>query len=71
MLRKLTNNKYRFASIVSALSIIVGAQTIAVNKAEAGGTLRVGMTAADIPLSYGQPDNGFEGFRFMVPVCSR
>ncbi|WP_420394025.1 ABC transporter substrate-binding protein [Acuticoccus sp.] len=27
--------------------------------------LRVGMTAADIPLTVGQPDNGFEGFRFM------
>ena len=33
--------------------------------AQAGGTLRVGMTAADIPLSWGQPDQGFEGFRFM------
>ncbi len=65
MLRKIKNNKFKFASIVSALSIVVGAQTIAANKAEAGGTLRVGMTAADIPLSYGQPDNGFEGFRFM------
>lgn len=31
----------------------------------AQGTLRVGMTAADIPLSWGQPDQGFEGFRFM------
>ena len=30
-----------------------------------GGELRVGMTAADIPLSWGQPDQGFEGFRFM------
>ena len=28
-------------------------------------TLRIGMTAADIPTSFGQPDNGFEGFRFM------
>ncbi len=26
-----------------------------------GGELRVGMTAADIPLSWGQPDQGFEG----------
>ncbi|MCB9871594.1 MAG: ABC transporter substrate-binding protein [Planctomycetes bacterium] len=31
----------------------------------AQGTLRLGMTAADIPVSFGQPDNGFEGFRYM------
>ena len=30
----------------------------------AQGTLRIGMTAADIPLTTGQPDQGFEGFRF-------
>ncbi len=34
-------------------------------QAEAQGTLRVGMTLADIPVSFGQPDQGFEGFRFM------
>ncbi len=33
--------------------------------AEAQGTLRLGMTLADIPVSFGQPDQGFEGFRFM------
>jgi hypothetical protein len=27
--------------------------------------LRVGMTAADIPINIGQPDQGLEGFRFM------
>jgi peptide/nickel transport system substrate-binding protein len=30
-----------------------------------GGTLRVGMTAADIAYTAGQPDQGFEGFRFV------
>ncbi len=30
-----------------------------------GGTLRIGMTANDVPLTWGQPDNGFEGFRFV------
>jgi peptide/nickel transport system substrate-binding protein len=30
----------------------------------AQGTLRIGMTAADIPQTTGQPDQGFEGFRF-------
>src|SRR5215217_2466795 len=29
-----------------------------------GGVLRIGMTAADIPYTAGQPDRGFEGFRF-------
>lgn len=36
-----------------------------VKPADAQGTLRVGMTLADIPVSFGQPDQGFEGFRFM------
>src|SRR5215831_7439749 len=30
-----------------------------------GGVLRIGMTAADIPHTGGQPDQGFEGFRFI------
>ena len=30
----------------------------------AQGTLRIGMTAADIPQTTGQPDQGFEGYRF-------
>jgi peptide/nickel transport system substrate-binding protein len=30
-----------------------------------GGMLRIGMTAADIPYTGGQPDQGFEGFRFI------
>ncbi len=33
--------------------------------AVAQGHLRLGMTANDVPLSWGQPDNGFEGYRFM------
>ena len=47
---------------VAALSVFVLAPS---KTANAGGTLRIGMTAADIPTSFGQPDNGFEGFRFM------
>ena len=30
-----------------------------------GGVLRIGMTAADIPYTAGQPAQGFEGFRFI------
>src|SRR5215468_1312200 len=33
--------------------------------ASAQGTLRIGMTASDIPYTGGQADNGFEGLRFV------
>src|ERR1700728_585172 len=33
--------------------------------ASAGGTLRVAMTAGDIPVTTGNPDQGFEGYRFV------
>ena len=36
-----------------------------VTAATAGGTLRIGMTASDIPLTTGQTDQGGEGKRFM------
>lgn len=33
--------------------------------AGAQGTLRIAMTASDIPTATGMPNNGFEGMRFM------
>lgn len=33
--------------------------------AHAQGHLRIGMTATDVPLTWGQPDNGLEGYRFV------
>ena len=33
--------------------------------AQSGGTLRVAMTASDIPTTTGMPNNGFEGMRFL------
>ncbi|MDR5903848.1 ABC transporter substrate-binding protein [Franzmannia qiaohouensis] len=33
--------------------------------AQAEQTLRIAMTASDIPLTTGQPDSGFEGYRFV------
>ncbi|MBE7159200.1 MAG: ABC transporter substrate-binding protein, partial [Rhodospirillales bacterium] len=33
--------------------------------AAAGGTLRIAMTAADLPSAHGIPNNGFEGYRFL------
>ena len=54
----------RIIAATAAVAVVAGSLTVS-NSARAGGTLRVGMTAADIPLSWGQPDQGFEGFRFM------
>ena len=31
----------------------------------AGGTLRIAMTASDVPTTTGAPDNGYEGMRFL------
>src|SRR5947199_7001474 len=49
----------RMFALLAAASVIglpqsAGAQTV----------LRIGMTAADIPRTLGQPDQGFEGNRF-------
>ena len=33
--------------------------------ARAEGTLTVGMTAGDLPVTTGNPDQGFEGYRFV------
>ena len=65
MFRKYTYSSIKLATIASAMALFLAAQAIPFKTTHAGGTLKVGMTAADIPLSYGQPDNGFEGFRFM------
>lgn len=46
-------------SFIAATAILIGGM------AAAQGTLRVGMTAADIPLTTGQTDQGGEGMRFM------
>jgi peptide/nickel transport system substrate-binding protein len=36
-----------------------------VEAASSGGTLRIAMTAADLPTAHGIPNNGFEGYRFL------
>jgi ABC-type transport system substrate-binding protein len=42
----------------------LGLLAVSVVPAFSQGTLRIAMTAADIPLTTGQPDQGFEGYRF-------
>jgi ABC-type transport system substrate-binding protein len=55
------SNSLRLAVAIAAATLGWGTIT----PASAEKVLRVAMTAADIPLNTGQPDQGFEGFRFM------
>ncbi|MEP9380678.1 ABC transporter substrate-binding protein [Aquabacter sp. CN5-332] len=48
----------------AALLLATAAAFAAPGAASAQTTLRIGMTAADIPRTLGQPDQGFEGNRF-------
>lgn len=60
-----TSNNRRFlkplrtAAVCAALAAAFGGNAMAQEK-----VLRIGMTAADIPRTLGQPDQGFEGNRF-------
>jgi peptide/nickel transport system substrate-binding protein len=52
-----------FASLAAGLAVLA---TLAAPPAQAQETvLRVAMTAGDIPITAGMPDQGFEGFRFV------
>lgn len=55
--------KFRKSIMVGATAIVLAAAGAAT--ALAAGTLRIGMTASDIPLTTGQTDQGGEGQRFM------
>jgi ABC-type transport system substrate-binding protein len=46
------------------VAVGLGVLVASIAPAFSQGTLRIGMTAADIPLTTGQPDQGFEGYRF-------
>jgi peptide/nickel transport system substrate-binding protein len=54
------NRKTNATAFMLALAIATGVPAIA----SAETVLRIGMTAADIPRTLGQPDQGFEGNRF-------
>lgn len=51
-----------FTRLALACSLAAGALSPQVAMADS--TLRIAMTAADIPLTHGQPDQGYEGNRF-------
>jgi len=46
-------------------ALTVAVALFAATAAQAGGTLRIAMTASDVPTTTGAPDNGFEGLRFL------
>src|SRR2546421_1339617 len=48
---------------VAVVSVLVAALTV--TAVAQGGTLRIGMTASDIPYTGGQAETGFEGLRFV------
>lgn len=52
--------KARFMALAASALL---ASTSLAGPAAAQGHLRIGMTANDVPLTWGQPDNGFEGYR--------
>lgn len=59
----LKNGAVSAACLATALTTV--AMSTATETQAQGKVLRVAMTASDIPINIGQPDQGFEGFRFM------
>src|SRR5829696_5852750 len=57
-----TTTRYR---VRSAALFICAALSFAATNAQAAGTLTVAMTAGDLPATTGNPDQGFEGYRFV------
>ena len=49
----------------AVLGVAATALLLATSPVRAGGVLTVAMTAGDIPVTTGTPDQGFEGFRFV------
>src|SRR6516225_12043191 len=44
---------------------LLAAAAVATPQARAGGIVTVAMTAGDLPVTTGNPDQGFEGYRFV------
>src|SRR6201987_5501604 len=51
-------------TVLAVVALAMVAAWSGAEKASAETVLRIGMTAADIPRTLGQPDQGFEGNRF-------
>src|SRR5205085_8434899 len=63
--RRLSPRRLRRRVMRRVVILLLVTMSIAPATALAQGTLRIGMTASDIPYTGGQSDNGFEGFRFV------
>ncbi len=55
----------RARHVLSGWMLAAGVAMAACPGARAQGILKVGMTAADLPITTGNPDQGFEGYRFV------
>jgi peptide/nickel transport system substrate-binding protein len=62
MSRSALSTAARYGALAAFLA---GATTALTQSAAAGGQLTVAMTAGDLPVNTGNPDQGFEGFRFV------
>lgn len=50
---------------LAAAGVLLAATLVTGARAAGGGTLTIGMTAGDLPITTGNPDQGFEGYRFV------
>jgi len=50
----------------SLLTVVIAAALVYATPLASQGTIIVAMTAGDIPVTTGNPDQGFEGFRFVA-----
>src|ERR1700693_183201 len=57
----------RFRAVLPGLTLVLGltAALVSPSPVRAEETLRIAMTAADIPTTTGMPNNGWEGMRFL------
>jgi len=62
---KNTTPLHKAIRLTTLTAIFSLSSTVNTIYAQENSTFRVGMTAAEIPLTTGNPDQGFEGFRFM------
>jgi ABC-type transport system substrate-binding protein len=64
MRRSITARQW-VAALATGASLALLTLGIAAVPAHAGGTLRIAMTAGDVPTTTGMPNQGFEGMRFL------
>lgn len=60
-MRSATKSILQASAIAASIALASGVG----NTADAAGTLRIAMTASDVPTTTGMPNNGFEGMRFL------